>query len=343
MGFSSQSGAIVVASQPTPGVAAPNISTKGIGLRLTSGSLAGNREFLAPDPEIGGGRDMSDGYLGAVSFSGDYEMYARFKAISFFLYHAWGLKNSVLVTNETNVYEHTITPVDSGTLPFMTVYERISNNLERFLYTDAVANTFHLEAEANGYLTATVGLLARHMTPNAVAVDPTSLMDSTPMAVGTNILVKYDGIALPAKSFSFDLNNNVEDDDFRLGSFFLGDLTAKQREVTASVTVRHEDASIMRQALFGSAAATQIGGLATKKPLTIEVSTYEEVPGAASGTRYSLKIELPKVVFTPFAFEPSGDDILENDLEMTALRPNLATPVATAKVVNELTDASNAA
>ena len=90
-------------------------------------------------------------------------------------------------------------------------------------------------------------------------------------------------------------------------------------------------------------AATQIGGLATKKPLTIEVSTYEEVPGAANGTRYSLKIELPKVVFTPFAFEPSGDDILENDLEMTALRPNLATPVATAKVVNELTDASNAA
>lgn len=343
MGFNSQAGAIVVASQPTAGVPAPDIATKGIGLRLTGGSLAGNRDLLTPDPEIGGGRDTADAYLGAVNFSGDYEMYVRFRAVSFFLYHCLGLKTSVNATGETTIKKHTITPADSGTLPFLTVYERIAENLERFLYTDAVVNTFHLEAEANGFLTATAGLIARLSTPNATAVDPTNIMDNTNMAVGTNITVKYDGVVMPAKSFSLDINNNIEDDDYRLGSFFLGDLTAKAREVTASVSVRHKDSSAMRQALFGSAAATQIGGITTKKPLVINIASYENIPGTAASTKFSLDITLPKVIFTPFAFEPSGDDILESDIEMTAVRPDLATPVMTADVVNDMAQANQVA
>lgn len=337
MGFSSQSGAIVVANQPVAGtpVNKAGMEADGLGLRLTSGSLAGNRELLVPDPEIGGGRDTSDGYLGAVSFSGDYEAYVRFKTIAFFLHHCLGASTSAAASGDSAVFEHTIVPVDSGTLPFLSVYERISNNLERFLYTDAVVNTLHIEAEANGFLTGTFGLLAKSVTPDAVAVDPSGVMDNTSMAVGTNIVLKYDGVTVPAKSFSLDVNNNIEDDDFRLGSFFLNDLTAKQREVTASMTVRHNDASIMRQALFGTAAATQIGGLTTKKPLTIEISSYENVAGSVANTKYSLEIELPKVIFAPFAFEPSGDDVLESDVEMTAVRPSLATPVMRAVVANE--------
>lgn len=340
MGYSSQAGAIVVASQPTPGVANPDIETEGIGLRLTSGSLAGNRELLTPDAEIGGGRDMSDAYLGAVNFSGDYEMYARYKAVAFFLYHCLGVKATVTAAGETDVYTHTITPLDSGTLPFLSVYERISDNLERFLYTDAVVNTFHLEAEANGFLTATAGLIARLSTPNATAVDPTDIMDNTSMSVGTNITMTYDGLTIPAKSFSLDINNNFEDDDYRLGSFFLGDLTAKAREITASMTVRHKDATMMKQALFGSPTATAIGGLTTKKELKIVVASYEEVPGATAATKYKLELSLPKVIFTPFAFEPSGDDILESDIEMTAVRPDLSVKNITAKVTNEMADAS---
>lgn len=340
--FNSQAGAIVVGTQSAEGTPNSTLLTSGLGLRLTSGSLAGNRELLVTDPEIGGGRDTSDAYLGAVSFAGDYEFYARFRTLSFFLYHCLGVKSTAAVAGDaTTIKKHTITPVDSGTLPLMTVYERISSNLERFLYTDAVVNTFHLEAEANGFMTGTAGLIAKNGTPGATAVDPTTIMDNTSLSVGTNITLSYDGVTVPAKSFQLDINNNIEDDDFRLGSFFLGDLTAKSREVTASMNIRHKDATMMKQALFGTPSATAVGGLTTKKELKITIQSYEDVPGSTAGTKFSLELSLPKTIFTPFAFEPSGDDILESDIEMTAVRPDLATPVITADVVNDWLNANS--
>lgn len=335
MGYSSQAGAIVVGSQSAAGTPNSDLANSGIGLKLTSGSLAGNRELLVTDPEIGGGRDTTDAYLGAVSFSGDYEMYMRFRSTAFFLYHALGVKASLARDTDEDVYDHTITPTDSSQLPLFTVYERISNNLERFLYTDAIVNTFHLEADANGFLTSTVGVIARLMTAGTTAVDPTSVMDNTSLVVGTNITLTYDGVTVPAKSFSLDINNNIEDDDFRLGSFFLGDMTAQNREITASMTVRHNDATMMKQALFGTPAATQVGGLTTKKELKITCEAYESIPGTTANAKYKLELTLPKVIFSPFAFEPSGADPLENDIEMTAVRPDIAVPIMTAVVSNE--------
>lgn len=334
MGYSSQSGTIIVGTQSAPGVLNTDLDTDGLALRLTSGALAGNRDLLTPDPEIGGGRDTTDAYLGAVSFSGDYEMYVRMQAVAFFLKNVLGTAVSAAhaTAPADTAWTHTITPTD-GQLPFFSVYEEISNDLERFQYTDAVVNTFHLEAEANGYLTATAGVLARLMTAGVTNIDGSTLLDNTSMVVGTNISITYNGVTVPAKSFSLDINNNIEDDDFRLGSFFLGDMTAKSREVTASMTVRHADASMMRQALFGSSVATQVGGLTTKQQLVITMNAYEDIPGT-TGVKYGIVLTLPKVIFNPFAFEPSGDDALENDIEMTAVRPSAATPILTAVVTN---------
>lgn len=331
MGYNSQSGQVILATQSTPGVASSTLATTGISVRLRSGSLTGNRDLLTPDAEIGGGRDTSDAYLGAVSFSGDYEMYVRFRAIALFLKAALGVASSATTTG---VSTHTITPSD-GQVPFLTVYEEISNGLERFLYTDVVVNTFHLEAEANGYLMATAGMIGRLVTAGVTDIPGDSLTDNTSLVVGTNITITYDGVTVPAKSFSLDVNNNFEDDDFRLGSFFLGDLTAKRREVTASMTLRHDNNATMRQALFGTATATQIGGLTTKKALVINIAAYEDIPASTPATKYSITITLPKVIFAPFAFEPSGDDALENDVDMTAVRPDLAQKIMTAVVKND--------
>lgn len=336
MGQTSQSGQVIFATQTAAGtpVSAATLGTDGLSVKIRSGALAGSRDLLVPDPEIGGGRDTSDAYLGGVSFSGDYEMYVRFRAVAFFLANVLGVKATVGVSGVTGAHEHTITPSD-GQVPFLTVYEEIGDGLERFIYSDVVVNTFHLEADANGLLSATAGLIGRLMTAGVAAIDGTTLVDNTSMVPGTNITLKYAGVALPAKSFSLDITNNFEDDNFYLGSFFLGDLTAKSREVTASALLRHEDSTRMRQALFGTSTATQVGGLATKELLEIEITAYEDVVGSTpAGTKYSLKISLPKVIFEPFAFEPSGDDALENDVAMRAVRPNPATPIMTAVVVN---------
>lgn len=325
MGYSSQAGKVLFRTQTVPDTAPADFATAHRAMKLRGGSLGANRDLLITDPEIGGGRDTVDAYLGAVAWSGDYEFYARLEAMATLLKACLG---SGATVTTTGVSTHTITPLDSGTLPFLTVEENISSGLEVYQYIDAVVNTFHLEAEANGYLMGTAGLIARKQT---AGVTPTAspLWDDSALIVGTNITITYNAVSLPAKSFSLDINNNFEDDDFRLGSFYLGDLTAKSREVNGSFSLRHANSALWRQAVYGTQAATTPGGLTAKNQLVITCTTYEDIVGGTPLTKGSITITIPKVAMEPFAFEPSGDDILENDVPWRALRPAAATPLGT--------------
>jgi phosphohistidine swiveling domain-containing protein len=441
-GQSSQAGYVAFMTQPTPDTFPGSFNSTAIGMKLRSGGIGTNRELMIPDPEIGGGRDVNDAYLGAVSWAGDLEFYGRFNAMLTLLYGALGIKyvktpggtNHVttltltgaptggsftltysaqttaaipynataaqiqsalealsniaegevdcnggplltapvtitwygtlagVITNPTvtpsftggtsplltpttttagaaytGASTHTFVPSDGAQLPFIAIQERIGASLETYNYTDAVINTFHLEADADGYLMGTAGIIARKQEAGITGMPGiASAFDNLPMVVGTNITFSYNGITIPGKSFSVDINNNYEDDDFRLGSFYLGDLTPKRREVTLGLTIREQDSSIWRQATYGSAAATQPGGLSTKQPVVINMQTYEAIPGAGGTLKYTLELTFPQVALKPFTLEASGDDIIESDLEYQALRPNPQRKIMYAEVATDL-------
>jgi len=332
MGYSSQAGAVGFMTQATPDLFPATFDTASKFMKLRSGQLSPNRELLTTDPEIGGGRDTVDAYLGAVSYGGDYEAYVRLEALCTILKAGFGSAASVTTTGVTT---HTFTPLDNATLPFLAVQENIGGGLEKFNYTDAVVNTIHLECDANGFLMCTFGMIARKQTAG-VTVDATPTWDDTFLLVGTNISITYGGVSLPAKSFSFDMTNNFEDDDFRLGSFFIGDLTAKSREFTGSVSIRPTDSALWRKAVNGAAAAVVPGGLTNKEALVITATTYEDIVGGTPLTKESLVLTLPKVALEPYGLEQSGDDIIENDINWRGLRPLVATPACTAVVKNAL-------
>jgi len=226
--------------------------------------------------------------------------------------------------------QHVFTPSDAAALPFFSLEEAIGSGLETYHYTDVVINTLHLEAEASGYLQGTVGLIAKQQVAGQTrTADPQ--WDDGPMLVGTNITLTYGGVNVGAKKFSFDLNNNFADDDYRLGSFFIGDLTPAGREVTAGFTIREKDSAMWRQAVYGVSSATGPGGLTTKAPLVITMNTYEVLTGVTTG---SLKIELPNFTLNPYGYGASGSDIIESDLTGQALRPDTADPISTFTVVS---------
>lgn len=336
MGFSSQSGQVLFATQAAAGTFPAGFATDAVAMKLRSGSLGPNRELLITDPEIGGGRDTVDAYLGGVSWSGDYEFYARLESLPTLLRGVLGAGASATATG---VSTHTLTPVDSATLPFLAIEEKIGSGMETYQYTDAVVNTFHLEADASGYLTGTAGLIARTQVAGQV---PTAspIWDNSPLIVGTNITLTYGGVALPAKSFSLDINNNFEDDDFRLGSFYIGDLTAKGREVSGSFAIRPENSNLWRQAVYGAQGLTAPGGTVTKQALTITCSTYEDITGSTPLTKSSVVITIPNIALEPYALEPSGDDIIENDISWRALRPVPGTAICSVVVKNGVADIS---
>jgi len=330
MGFSSQAGKVLFKTQTTPGTFDAAFTAGHRAMKLRSGGLGTNRDLLITDPEIGGGRDRVDAYLGAVAWAGDYEFYARLEALTTLLKAGFG---SAAAATTTGVTTHTITPLDSATLPLLSIEEQVGGTLEIFHYNDAVVNTLHFEAEANGYLMGTAGVIAKNQVAGATAVAAGSVLwDDTPMIVGTNITVTYNAVSLPAKSFAFDMTNNFEDDDFRLGSFFLGDLVAKGREFSGTLSIRPQDALLWRQASYGGSALTAPGGVTQKNQLVIACTTYEDIVGGTPLTKGSLTFTMPKVALEPYTLEQSGDDIIENDITFQVLRPLAATPACTAVV-----------
>lgn len=336
MGFPSQLGQVGFRTQASkgtyvdPGAAAPN---NGTFVRLLSGALAGNRELLIPDPEIGGNRDIPDAYMGPIAFSGDYEFYPRTNGVMQLLKGALGAPVSTLVTDHTS---HVFTPTDAVSLPWVSIEENIGGSYETFNYTDAVINTFHLEVDAEGYLRGSVGVIALTQTSgNTKTAAP--VWDTTPLFVGSTVTVKWNGANLPAKSFSFDLNNNFEDNDFRLGSVFLGDLVPKRREFMMSVTIRPTDAALWKTATYGAPAATSAqAGAAFKDDVQIKIESYELITGA-NVEKYTIQIDIPKATIRPFPLNPSGDDVLEHDMEIVALRPVPATPILTITCLSDQT------
>jgi hypothetical protein len=338
MGYNSQSGQIIMRTQTVQGTYNADTGTAGVGVKLRSGALAPSRDLLIPDPEIGGGRDVVDAYLGAVSWAGDYEFYARYGSLPTMLNAVLGAGTGSASVVTTGIVTDTITPRDVPPMPYLSIEETVGG-LETYNYTDAVANTFHLESDANGYLQGTLGLIAAKQVAGA-SKTATPLWDNAPMTVGTNIALTYNSVSLPAKSFSIDINNNFEDSDYRLGSFYIGDLTPKRREVTASFTVRHSSAALWRQATYGLSTATQPGGLTTKQQLVITCQSYEDIVGGTPTTKNSLVLTIPQFILTPFSLEQSGDDILENGIDGQAVRPNPATPVMTAVIKRAGTVAS---
>lgn len=316
MGFTSQAGQVIFRSQTVQGTYNADTGTAGISMPLRSGSLGSNRELLITDPEIGGGRDIIDAYLGAVSWGGDYEFYVRPDALPTILRAVLGQDT---ITTTTGVSTHTIIPTNTAALPYLSIEEKIGAGLETYNYTDGVCNTFHLEAEANGYMMGTAGIIAAKQIAGATpTASPT--VDTSPLFVGTNITVTYNAVSMAAKSFSFDVNNNFEDDDFRLGSFYIGDLTPKRREVTAGFHIRESSSALWRQAVYGTNALTAPGGIVTKAPLVITATSYEDIVAGTPLTKSSVAITIPNFALTPYTLEMSGDDIIESDIAGQALK-----------------------
>jgi hypothetical protein len=335
MSYSSQAGRLGLKTQASkgtyadPGATAPN---QGVFMYTRSGSLGGNRDLLVPDPEIGGHRDIPDAQLGPINFPGEFDFYARMEELPTIVRGVLGGAStdggSALLG-----YTHTIGTADTN--PWLSVEEVIAGNYQQFKYTDVKVNTFHLEADANGYLMGTMGLIGLTQAPLTVPTPTISQRwDTSPLIVGSNIVFQYNGANLPAKSFSMDVNNNMEDDDFRIGSLFLGDLQEKRREITFGVTIRPQDATLWKTAVWGSPTATGPLGKSFKDDIQIVVTTYEDIPGATAGNVYTMTITLPQVIIAPFNLGPSGDDIMQHDLELRAVRPNPAVDIITVAIKN---------
>jgi len=228
---------------------------------------------------------------------------------------------------------HTITPTDTAAnLPWLSIEEAVAGDYEVFNYTDARVNTLNFNASADGYAQGTVGVIAKTQTAGNTATTPVTF-DPTPLVAGAEITVNWNAVDVAARDFSFDFNNNIEDDVFQLGAVGLSSLVPKRRELTMGFTLRPDLATdFWREATYGSAAATSPGSGATvKRALIVTMASSTLDP---AGNPYQIKITAPSATIKPFSIDPSGDDVVEHSFDIQLFRPAPGTPVVTVEVTN---------
>lgn len=339
MGDNSQAGHVGFKTQAVkgtysdPGASAPD---NGFFVRTQSGAMGSERSLITPSPEIGGNRDPASAELGTSYFTATYVMYGRPDALPTFLYGVLGaVADSAAGSGATLIGTHVANTAD--TVPWISIEEQLGAGYEHAQYVDAKVDTLTLETGgANSYLNVTAAMTAVKGTWGTTPTDlEDQIWDTAPMVVGTNVHVTLGGTPIPAKDVKLEIKNNLDATNLLLGSLFLGSLDEKQRAIQATITVRPEDSTFLRQAVMGASGAVTPQGQPTVEALSMTFTTYEHI--GSTSTAYSLTIAIPVCVIDPFKVTVQGDDPIENSLVLDAFRPVAATDIITATVVNHQT------
>jgi hypothetical protein len=347
VGIEAQNGHLLVVTQAAldaysdPG----DLGRPGWMVPIRSGALDAARDLLVPDPEIGGSRDIPGASLGPVAFTGDFEMYARPRIMYPFIKSAsMGWMQQGLDLGEIGSGDQSFGEGPISTPAAISVEQQIgaAGLFETTKYYNVVCNTWELKADAGGLAEFSVGLIGQYLqgvgsptAPNDLFNDKSRVIPTSGIpdpAVGGYVLVSFAPswgdypTVLPAKSISISVNNNIEDDDFRLGSLYLAGITPKRREVTGSFGIRPEDASMWRQAVWGDSAASAPQGGRPQYGKLVTTVVGDPIPGTSFCQTFSIALQ---VALHPFSLDPSGDDVLEHSVDFTGMFPDGAsTPAA---------------
>lgn len=262
---------------------------------------------LIPDPEIGSINDITDVHQGSYKINGDIDSYLRPEAIGVLIY---GLLGGYVASGEINGgqgnYLHNFRPIASGALPFLSIKKSIAENIQVFNYIDCKVDSMALELNAGEFATVKFGVVG---ISDALGAGVSPTYETAPLLVATKATLVLGGSTISAKKLSFSFNNNLDSDDYRIGSRFLGDISEKRRELEVSLDVVLDTTSkLYQKAFYGAAAATAAGFDVYFDSLDIIIDSPTVI--GTSVTTYKILINIKKAVFMAAPTPASGDNLV---------------------------------
>lgn len=293
-------------------------------LYVTEASITANSDLIIPDPEIGGGRDIIDGSVqpGTIDWTGSLNFYVRPESIGHLILGATGAVTSSGLAGIAGGYGHTFT-FENDLIPF-SIEKRVGDGLDVVGFNDVKMNTFHIESAVNELVTGSVDVIAAGAVAGKTAT--ATSFETSPIMTFAGGQVVLDGGAISVRSVSMDINNNIADDDYRIGSRTLQSMVEKRREMTASLEIVPTDNETFRKSVYGGSSATTASGLQTAfgGALFLRFQTAAFIPGSST-VNYQLDINFPKAMFRISDFDGSGDDMITQTLDMIVVDTTSAT------------------
>ena len=253
--FVSNDGFIGLARQTASG--AGNYVAPSRYLYVDSFDVNPNSEPLIPDPEIGSSRDIQDNSIrvGAISWSGECSGKLRPDSVGLLVLSALGGASSSGISGDA--YGHTFVPTDNC-LP-LSITKRVGdqgNPMDVFGYTDAKVNVLRFEAAAGELVTFNAEFIAIEERSGKSNQTPT--FETGPIFSFVDGEVVLEGTSISLKNISVELNNNIVDDDFRIGTRLLASTVERRRTITATLDVVPTDANIFKKTVYSGTGNTSV-------------------------------------------------------------------------------------
>ncbi len=322
----------------------------GVGIQSDKGAPAGTMHYFptlsanvmpeqmaqALPPEVGGSMFSRGSYKAAVRSRGEIQLIPRANTIGWILA---GLFNYETVTNVGGgLYDHKFYVGDSAAHgnKWLTVRRYIPGAYGEQM-RDSRVGSFRLEVAAANVASAAVQFLGGQYDelPSADVAAEDGQVFLTCAADVTE-----GGAPFIVDRFSIEIGQALTDNEFRVGSYFLDDITALQRQVSMTADVRIKSRDLVAKVYRNGASAPNGSGLGSwspviyRSPVVLSLQTGEATPELFT-------LRLPAVDFLTIPVSMQGADLVRaqltcqvtlasdnfdpNDLDSATLQPIIVT------------------
>lgn len=293
-------------------------------LPVSSFSFDETNDYIVPQ-QIRGSRDPGISLAAPYAVSGSMEMELTPNSIAYLLKSAFHA--NVAGAYSSGAYTYTYAPVDEPTtLATMSMESSAGNDVLLMQYLGVRANTMEIRGAYGEIVTASMGLegLSRQkkgaQTPETVAYS-TKTNGLIPFHFsGAKVQIGDAGSSvsdlLTVKDFSFAVNNNFE----RIG-------TLRQTRAYKRMATGMRDVTLSMTLDFNTAAESVtpiVDRLLAESAVKIVILLEGGYLAGSAGTKHSLELTIPYARINSSSMPLSAGDYLEQSLEFTVTRPDLA-------------------
>lgn len=309
MSYTSETGSLGIAIQPVKGTfTAPTDYMKVQGIELNP-----EGEKIIPDVEIGASSDITDVFQGTYKISGSIDSYVRPEAVGILFKGALG-RYTASGSLGLGAYLHNFEA--SGVLPWISVKKSISDDIQVFDYTDCKVEGFQIDINASEPATAKFVIVG---ISDEVGTAGTANFESAPMLIATQATINIGGVAVSAKKATLSYKNNLDANDFRVGSRFLGDIVEKRREIDLSMDIVLDTTSkLYEKSFYGGATKTEASFDVHAERVDIWIESASLI--GTSALPYKMLFSIKNAVFMAAPTPAKGDDLVVIPLELKAIK-----------------------
>lgn len=272
-------------------------------------------------------RDKGRMALGPYVLNGSIKTVADTTMLGYWLYGALGKTCADHVNVAGTEANHLFWPIKgAGKLPSWTMIVGVDDVIERVI-SGMIMKSLGLSASAGGLLELSIDTVAKTEFTGACGSykeggeDDVSFNDDERLLAyihGTT--TKIGGVAAKIEAFSLNINNEVDDKWYILGSRFLQGVSEQNRTIEGSITVSFEnDTEFSRFFKGGNSPTVTAPSALTYDKFTLELIFDTGVTIVDTQT-YKLGIWLPEVMYTSLNNTSSGRNRIKYELGFKATR-----------------------